>query len=66
MEGQTDKLIVGGLTDILKNRHTDEQLIDQTYIQTDRDLGPGSSIDSASDYHARGRGSILTLAAVVL
>ena len=26
----------------------------------------GSSIDSASDYHAVGRGSILTLAAVVL
>ena len=40
MEGQTDRL-EGRLTDRLKNRHTDEQLIDQTYIHTDRDMLEG-------------------------
>ena len=40
MEGQTVRLI-GGLTDRSKNRHTDEQLIDQTYKQTDRDMLEG-------------------------
>ena len=45
MEGQTDRLI-GGLTDRSKNRHTDEQLIDQTYIQTDRDMLEGLTRES--------------------
>ena len=40
MEGQTDRLI-GGLADRSKNRHTDGQLIDQTYILTDRDMLEG-------------------------
>ena len=45
MEEQTDRLI-GGLTDRSKNRHTDEQLIDQTYIQTDRDVLEGLTRES--------------------
>ena len=45
MEGQTNRLI-GGLTDRSKNRHTDEQLIDQTYIQTDRDMLEGLTRES--------------------
>ena len=42
---QTGRLI-GGLTDRSKNRHTDEQLIDQTYIWTDRDMLEGLTRES--------------------
>ena len=40
MEGQTERLI-GGLTDRSRNTHTDGQLIDLTYVWTDRDMLEG-------------------------
>ena len=45
MEGQTERLI-GGLTDRSRNTHTDGQLIDLTYVWTDRDMLEGLTRES--------------------